>query len=707
MMRILVPILALSLAVVVMLSFALRQDHTPPPPPALIADEQATTQAETTDAEPAEPAEQAAEAPPTAPPIVEAVEQAQIAPVNALHVLPAADADAPIITSIGSDDPDSPYAMRVDLVAWGAGYKRITLSHYSRFADTTERYVIAPPMGETDDRVWAYPLAAHQITVNGSQPLALFNQRWTLTDHGEDFARYELTLADESDKPLLTIVRRYALTPDSYDLHLDQSLVNKTDQPLKVVFRQLLQGDTEFARDDYLGDRRQLVTGFFNSKWDPTRSIIFIKDATRLRSDLFKKPQVWPWKITSSAMSLAWLSVENRYFALIVHPAVPDDAKTTSDLQSMDQLFADYGLQTGGQDEGDTPLYCVLTAATGPLTIAAGQEAELDLALFAGPRDRHLFTQTPYDLLWFGDLIRYEMSCTWCTFQWLGKFLLWFLEVIHAVVFDWGVAIIILVLIVRLLLHPLTKKAQINMMKVGKQMQLLAPEMEKIKKKYKDDQTRINQEVMKLYKEKGVNPMGMAGGCLPMFLQMPIWIALYAMLYFAIELRQQPAFYGIFQAVSGGNWHFLRDLSQADNFIRFVPMGDPGFKLNLWLINPHFAGINVLPLLMAVVFYYQQKLTTPPPANEQAAQQQKMMKWMILLFPIMLYSAPSGLTLYIMASTAAGILDSYVVRKHIKEQEAAGTLFDRKPRKPGGFMDRMYKQLEQKQKQMQQRQGRK
>ncbi len=700
-MRILVPILALLLGVVVMLSFAMRQDHAPPSPPALISDEPATTQAQAPAAEPAEPAKPAEAA--AESPAAEPVEQAQLAPVEALHALPAADADAPVVTSIGSDDSTSQYAMRVDLVAWGAGYKRITLSHYSQFADNPQRYVIAPPLGESDDKIWAYPFAAHQIIINGSQPLALHNLRWTLTDHGDDFAQYELTLADASDKPLLTIIRRYQLKPDSFDLHIDQSLVNRTDQPLQVVFSQLLQGDTDYAKDDYLGDRRQLVTGYFNSKWDPARSMIFINDATRLRHDLVKKPQVWPWKITTSDMSLAWLSVENRYFALITYPAVPDGAKATSSLESMDQLFADYGVQISKQSENNTPLYTVLTAATPPLTIPAKGDAKLNLALFAGPRDRHLFTQSPYDLLYFGELVRYEMSCTWCTFQWLAKFLLWFLEVLHAVVFDWGVAIIILVLVVRLLLHPITKKAQINMMKVGKQMQLLQPEMEKIKKKYKDDQTRVNQEVMKLYKEKGVNPMGMAGGCLPMFLQMPIWIALYAMLYFAIELRQQPAFYGIFQAVSGGHWQFLRDLSQADNFIRFVPMGDPGFKLNLLFIHPHFAGINVLPLLMAVVFYFQQKLTTPPPANEQAAQQQKMMKWMVLLFPVMLYSAPSGLTLYIMASTAAGILDSYVVRKHIKEQEEAGTLFDKKPRKPGGFMDRLHKQLEQKQKQMQQR----
>src|SRR5690606_9184224 len=107
---------------------------------------------------------------------------------------------------------------------------------------------------------------------------------------------------------------------------------------------------------------------------------------------------------------------------------------------------------------------------------------------------------------------------------------------------------------------------------------------------------------------------------------------------------------------------------------------------------------------MAVVFFFQQTFTTPPPANEQQAQQQKIMKFMVLLFPIFLYSAPSGLTLYILASTTAGVLDSYLVRKHVREQEEAGTLFQKKPIKPGGFRDRLNKLVEEKQRQLQQRQ---
>ena len=254
-----------------------------------------------------------------------------------------------------------------------------------------------------------------------------------------------------------------------------------------------------------------------------------------------------------------------------------------------------------------------------------------------------------------------------------------------------------------MLLHPITKKSQVQMMTMGKQMQTLQPDIQKLKKKYKDNQQALNKEMMKLYREKGVNPAGMLG-CLPMFLQMPIWIALYAMLFLAIELRHEPAFYGFFQLFGG--WSFLQDLSSPDAFIRFA---DQPVRLNFPLLySLDFSTLNILPLVWAVVMYFQQKYMTPPPANEQAAQQQKMMKFMTLLFPIFLYSAPSGLTLYILASSGAGIVDSKLVRKHIKEQEEAGTLLQKKEKKkpkPGGIMDRLGKALEARQRDMAKRHG--
>ena len=217
---------------------------------------------------------------------------------------------------------------------------------------------------------------------------------------------------------------------------------------------------------------------------------------------------------------------------------------------------------------------------------------------------------------------------------------------------------------------------------------------DKLKKKYGDNQQKIQKEQMKLFREKGINPMNMLG-CLPMFLQMPIWIALYAMLFLAIELRHQPAFYGVFQKISlwfrDEPWAFLADLSDSDKFIQFA---DGGFTLPLCGTFIPYA-INLLPILMGVFFFLQTKLTAAPATTDQQRQQQRMMSiMMVTIFPLMLYPAPSGLTLYIMASSLAGMIDSLVVRKHIKQMEADGTLFQARKGKSSGFIERFQTALD-------------
>jgi YidC/Oxa1 family membrane protein insertase len=301
-----------------------------------------------------------------------------------------------------------------------------------------------------------------------------------------------------------------------------------------------------------------------------------------------------------------------------------------------------------------------------------------DMGVFAGPLDLDVLNTDPYESLEMGGMVVYTMSscCTFLTFQWLADFLLRFLKFLHDfVVFDWGLAIILLVIVVRTLLHPLTKKSQINMQRFGKQMSSMKPEIDKIQKKYAGDAQKLRVEQARLMREHGVNPLQMLG-CLPMFLQMPIWIALWAMLYLAFDIRQQPAFYGVFQIIN--NWQFLADLSSPDNFWIL-----PGGGFTIPLLGWKVTSLNLLPLLMGLVFYFQQKYMSPPPTpnmTPEQLQQQKIMKvMMVVLFPLMLYKAPSGLTLYIFTSSCIGILESRYIRQHITEME----LNPPKPREPG------------------------
>ncbi len=203
--------------------------------------------------------------------------------------------------------------------------------------------------------------------------------------------------------------------------------------------------------------------------------------------------------------------------------------------------------------------------------------------------------------------------------------LLWGL--IHFAVFgNYGIAILLLTVIVRVIFWPLTHKGTESM----KKMQALQPQMKAIKEKYKDNPQKQQQETMALYKENKVNPMG---GCLPMFIQIPVFIALFAVLRSAIELR-----------FSGFLW--ISDLSEPENlFAGMVPV---------------IGSLNILPILMAATMMWQQKLT--PTAGD--AQQQKMMA---VMMPIMMlfffYKMPSGLVLYWTTSQVLMIAQMLIKKK--------------------------------------------
>jgi YidC/Oxa1 family membrane protein insertase len=239
-------------------------------------------------------------------------------------------------------------------------------------------------------------------------------------------------------------------------------------------------------------------------------------------------------------------------------------------------------------------------------------------------------------------------------------------------------------------------------------MQKMGPEMEKLKKKYGDDKEMLAKAQMEFYKEQGMTPVL---GCLPMFLQTPIWIALWNALQSTFELRHAPFLYGF-------TW--IKDLSRPDYLVHF--------SQPVQVLFFHVSGINILPILMGVVFYVQTKLQ-PKPATmtPEQQQQQKMMTWMsTLLFPFMLYTGPSGLNLYILTSTAFGILESKVIRKHIAEREAleaakGPTIVDapppgkggrgakkEEPEKPKGMWGRLMEKVEevQRQAEKQRKQGR-
>ena len=213
-------------------------------------------------------------------------------------------------------------------------------------------------------------------------------------------------------------------------------------------------------------------------------------------------------------------------------------------------------------------------------------------------------------------------------FHFIARPLVWLLKFSHSLTGNYGIDIILLTILVKLAFFPLSNRSFKSMAK----MREVQPQMERLREQYKDDREKLNQEMMELYRRYKINPIG---GCLPMVVQMPVFIGLYQALGHAIELRQAP-FLG-----------WIQDLSQPDR------LG----TVNLWFIEP--PGIPVLTVLMGVTMLLQQAMT---PATGDPAQQ-KMMMFMPLIFTVMFVNFPAGLVLYWLVNNILSIAQQYAYNK--------------------------------------------
>lgn len=626
------------------------------------------------------------------------LEAAPVASITGLRaVAPAEGVSDPLIpaASLGSLDPRDA-AMLVQFSRVGAGMASITLSNQwltARAKREADRHYAAldagnpnpPPLPDDSLRYllkehqplegrYVPVLAAHSVVINGEAVDLFAVMRdgdlvpiWSEVGPGQ----FQTQVVNELGEPVLFITRRFTLGAHG-DLTLTQRAENLTDQPLAIQWRQFGPSDLVVDRGRYI-DRRRFRFGYLhNTRLDPQRQTVLSDDRRLImeRSEVFKQFdsdfRLWPnQRSDERGYELSWFGTTNRYFALVVHPVLDAQGRGNKSIES---IIEEIRFMPSTRSADTAVIFTFLHSPT--LTLEPSMTAVLDMGLYAGPMDRHILgNYEPYASLGMSHIIVYMMStfCAICTFQWLAHLLIMFLAFLKSyILFDWGLAIIGLVVVVRTLLHPITKRSQINMMRFGKQMQAMKPEIDKLQKKYKDDPKKVQQEQLRLMREHGINPFQMLG-CLPMFLQFPIWIALYAMLYFAFDIRHQPAFFGVFQAIA--NWPFLADLSMGDHF--FGEFAEPYLLFGFWNIT----GLNVLPILMGVVLFIHQKYMTPPPSatmTDEQIQQQRIMRVMIVgMMPIFLYNAPAGLTLYILTSSIIGIVESKYVRAHVDQMDLA------------------------------------
>lgn len=301
---------------------------------------------------------------------------------------------------------------------------------------------------------------------------------------------------------------------------------------------------------------------------------------------------------------VSWVALNSKYFCILLRPYQLGRKAFTNLIEKSNLL--------GGIESGQ-------------FVIPPGAEMTQQYVCYIGPADTNRLKALDMGL---------EDAVNYGVFHGISKILLSTLRFFHKIVRNWGVAIICLTILVNGILYPLTRKSYKSM----KAMQELQPHIDKLRTAHKDSPHKLNKELMELYKKYNVNPLG---GCLPLLLQMPIFIALYHALVRSIELK-------------GANFLWIKDLSKPDAVklpFTLPVLGD---------------SINILPILMMIAMIFQQKFASPHKTgetSEQQKQQQQMMMFMPAIFVIIFYTLPSGLVLYWLVNTVLMMIHHYHIRK--------------------------------------------
>ena len=379
----------------------------------------------------------------------------------------------------------------------------------------------------------------------------------------------------------VAVEKKYLFSPETYMIGLNVNVKNDSNQTIKdnltlSLFRSMSGKESRYGFEG--------PSALINNKLE------------QVKIKKIKKKNIFPGDIK-------WIAVQDRYFMSAV---VPDVAVTAG----MRLYFNDDKIL---ENEYVQPEF----------VINSGDQHASEYRLFFGPKSMTVLKSVDYDLV---KAVNFGM------FDILAKPCVWIMDFIYNhFIPNYGIAIIILTIFTKVILWPLGNKSYKSMADMKK----IQPLMAEIKEKYKDDKKKMNEEMMGLYKTYKVNPMG---GCLPMVVQIPVFFALYRMLYEAIELRHAPFFW------------WINDLSAPDRLFRFdftVPFMEPPY------------GIPVLTIIMGATMFFQQKMSPPMGDPTQA----KMMMMMPIVFTFIFINFSSGLVLYWLVNNVLSMAQQYYITK--------------------------------------------
>jgi YidC/Oxa1 family membrane protein insertase len=324
----------------------------------------------------------------------------------------------------------------------------------------------------------------------------------------------------------------------------------------------------------------------------------------------------------AGAHNVIWAAAHNQFFTLLAMPKQPAE-----------QIVArPVNLPALTDEASVAPPLGIQTALIYPAQIlATNQSVERQIVFFAGPKEYRTLARVGEEFQNQADLVM-----QFGFFGFFAKALLLAMNWVHDVTkLGYGWAIVIITIILRAVFWPLTAASTRSM----KRMQALAPEVKALKEKYKDDPQKFTQKQMELWKKNKVSPMG---GCLPMLIQTPVFFGFFTMIRSAIELR-------------GAHFLWAADLSKPDTLFMI-----PGLTFIPIISTPDGLPFNLMPLLMVAAMIWQAHLQPPSPGMDPG--QQKIMRYMPLMFLVILYNYSSGMALYMTVSTLSGVLQTKLTK---------------------------------------------
>ncbi len=396
----------------------------------------------------------------------------------------------------------------------------------------------------------------------------------------------------------------------AYTIDFDFSIKNLSDKAHDVNY--VLQGPVGVPLEnaDYARKYRDVQFAYLD------------KESGRFNSDSLSAKEIAEGETSRWEQPiLKYIGVDVQYFAALLQPA--------EELTADDSHLASYTQSAVEKVEDDPALSDISVSITSQdIDLKPGDSVAHQYELFAGPKREDLLAskgaESIMDLGWFGAI---------------AKLMLLLLGAFHYVIPNYGVAIIMLTVLVRLCMFPLSRKQALGAAK----MQEIKPEIDALKKKYGNDREKMGRAQMELFRKHKYNPFS---GCLVLFIQMPVFFGLYRALSSSVDLRRA-------------------------SFLWIDNLAAPDALFQLPFTLPYLGDeFNLLPILTIVLFIVQQKMFMPPPTDEQSAMQAKMMQYMMVFMGFMFYNVPAGLCIYFISSSLWGIAERKLLPKVQKQAEA-------------------------------------